>query len=91
MEKQGFFFKSFHPTSEYTNTGTVCGDKVDIHCQIKEESKLVKNTVDLFQLSELLQSKLCLNLWRADGKKKIVYLSTRELMALLNLDSLALT
>lgn len=34
---------------------------------------------------------LSLSLWRADGKRKIVYLSTRELMAPLYLDSLALT
>lgn len=47
--------------------------------------------IDLFKLSGLLQSKFPLNLWRADGKRKIVYLSTREMMALLNLDSLALT
>jgi hypothetical protein len=53
----------------------------------------VKNTVEiaLFQSSGLLQSKFSPNLWRADGKRKVVYLSTRELLALLNLDSLALT
>lgn len=48
--------------------------------------------IDLVRSSELLQNQFAPSLRRADGKKrKIVYLSTGEMVALLNLNSLALT
>lgn len=46
--------------------------------------------IDLFKLFGLLQSKFFLNLWRVDGKRKIVYFLIREMMVLLNLDFLVL-
>lgn len=56
---------------------------------MEKKVRWLKNAVevDLFKLSGLLQSKFSLDLRRADGKRKIVYLLTRETMVLLNLDS----
>lgn len=57
--------------------------------KFKKQVNWLKHTpheIALFLWSGVLQRKLSLNLWRADGKRKTVYLSTRELMALLYLD-----
>lgn len=57
--------------------------------KLKKKVNWLKHTpleIASFQWSGVLQRKLSLNLWKADGKRKTVYLSTRELMALLYLD-----